>query len=397
MPRQVHKVQENPHTSVWTKLLSLEGLLLSVLLLAVPVKAQPAFDAPHTDNRSANSRHSDSKVKIGMLGSLEGADRGSSQAAQYAIAMAQRELGAQAPTLVFVDDHDRKELALTWLDKLSRDDSVQIIISVGDQRAQWIAEETEKRGLPLIVWAADESVSRGRPLVIRTALGAIDEGMMLAGEALQRGIPSFAWFADRSPYAQAVLSGMTKKLPADYSVVVQQSVTDHTDFRKQLLEVKQLGIKTIGLCLPALQAGKLALQARELEMKLSFFGCSLLSQRQAFFSSQDTLLGAWFAAIDVSDQFRERFVKLHGLSDFVDVAALHYDLTRLLAVHWKAGAPAADNIHALLSRGRYHGALGEFTVVENQELNERAVKMRVSIREIVVTGSRKVSEPRATR
>jgi ABC-type branched-subunit amino acid transport system substrate-binding protein len=317
--------------------------------------------------RSAIQAEPAPPLRVGFIGPFSGAAQIYGDACRNGFDMALGEIAGQKPMVIYEDDGFMPARTVAAFRKLTAQDNVDVIITVGSTPSNAVAPLAQAKGVPLIAWASDQQVARGRPLVIRSYPSGCDEGRRAAEELPRTGTKA-ALLTSPNDYAASWREGVVKSLSPAVLVFQDEPAGDIRDFRSLILKARERGARSYLLCLDPGTMGLFAKQARELGGAEAFGGCEYLHDHTELENSQGALKGAWFATVPVNDDFRRRYLARFKNESVLSGAANHYDLAHLLA-EVPTGSRGLNLVKALIALGPRDGVVGRFAIKD--ENNDR--------------------------
>ena len=331
--------------------------------------------------------HAQPKLRVGVIIPLSGPAKQYGDAVQRGLQMAAEDRPGSGIELLYEDDALSAPKTVTALHKLTAQDRVDAIITIGSTPSGAAAPIAESSQTPLIAWASDPKVALGRSYVIRSYVSGQEEGRRAAAEAARRGYSRTVELLGQNDYALSFREGFDAELIGRQAVLADDFPPDAMDFRSFLVKARAKNPDSAMLCLGPGQNALAAKQAQELGLELSYAGCETLHSRDEIAKAGAALEGAFFATVGVSDDFRERYRRRWGNEDVISGAAIHYDVYSLLAdASRKPPRSALDLVRALLNSGRRSGAAGEHEIVTRD--GDQMMEIKLVIREITKDGFR---------
>ncbi|MBX7144941.1 MAG: ABC transporter substrate-binding protein [Oligoflexia bacterium] len=329
------------------------------------------------------------RLRVGFIGAFSGPGREYGEASKNGFELARSDLGADAFDVIYEDDQFTPSKTVAAFNKLVDIDKVDVLISIGSSPSKVIAPLAEKKKVPLIAWASDTAVARGYNFVLRSWVSGEQEGQRIAQEASQRGYRRIALLIATSDYARSVQDGIKSTVPAGQLVLNEEYDGAAQDFKPFLLKVRAKEVEALGLCVNPGQSGLVAKQAISLGLKLAYFGCEMLHDKNEALLANGALEGAWFVTGAIEHDFSARYLEKVGNDSVISGAAIHYDVAKLVAYASRGTVDGQSLMRALLGSGPRKGAVGSFTVRERD--GDRWMDVHLTVRQIKGTGFEDIS------
>lgn len=272
-------------------------------------------------------------LKIGFIAPLSGSAAAYGVAAKNGFELALKELTSSKPIVIYEDDRFDPKLSIAAFHKLVDSDKVDLVISIASAPSAAIAPLAQAKKIPHFAWASDSKVSKDRDFVIRTYPSGYEEGVRAAQNAKRLNYKKVASFVSINAYPLSVRDGLISELSKESIVLDEQTPPEITDFKPVLLQAKNRGADSLFICLNPGQSGLFASQAREMKMNQPIFGCINLESTSERDLSKGALIGAWFVTVDVTDDFKKKYMAEFKNDEMLSGAGIHFDLLNDLAKH----------------------------------------------------------------
>lgn len=331
------------------------------------------------------SARAEDKLRVGFIGAFSGPAREYGEASKNGFELALKDFASTALQVIYEDDQFSPAKTVAAFSKLVEVDKVNVLISIGSTPSNAIAPLADKNKIPLIAWASDTHVAKGHPYVLRSWVSGEGEGKAIAAELKVRAYKRPSLLIATSDYARSVQAGLVEALGGPAALALNEEYEGTAqDFKLFLLKARAKESDAIGLCLNPGQSALVAKQARILGMRVNFFGCEMLHDRNEISQAQGALEGAWFVTGDVDPTFRERYMNLYASDSIISGAAVHYDVARLLVQAAKLGVGSESLMRNILSSGESRGQVGTFSV--KSEGGDQWIDIALIVREIKGNG-----------
>jgi branched-chain amino acid transport system substrate-binding protein len=320
-------------------------------------------------------------LKVGFIGGFSGTGQMFGEAAKNGFELARAEFGDQGLTVVYEDDQFDPKKSVAAFNKLVQRDKVDVVISLGSTPAAALAPLAERLGVPMLAWANARQIALGRKWVIRSWVSGEEEGGAIASKANELKISRLATIAYTDQYANSVVNGVrTASKPSTIPLGEVSSIDQ--DFTALILRAKKQGADGIFACLSVGQAARFAMQCRQLQFAVPILGCETFNSSTEVDLSKGALNGAWYATVEVSPEFRERFKKRFSADTSIGGSGVHYELYRIL-LEIASSSPSREQLRErLLSIRDRDSVLGKFSIISDK--GDQWFKLPVSMQQAAV-------------
>ncbi|MCC6220258.1 MAG: ABC transporter substrate-binding protein [Deltaproteobacteria bacterium] len=324
-------------------------------------------------------------INVGFIGAFSGSAQAYGDASRNGFELALQELQEKRIKVIYEDDQLTPLKTVSAFNKLlASNDNIDLVITLASGPSSAVAPLAQKKGIALLAWASDRRVSESRPMVIRSYPSGEAEGELAACEAKKRAAgKNIGMLISNNPYCQSWRNGVVPAIGAEGIKMDEELSEDLTDFKPLLLKAKSKGIKAFGICLNSGQNSLFARQAKQILGELLIFGCEYLHDKAEIQMANGALVGSWFATIETTADFRQRYVKKFGNDNVLSGAAVHYDIAYMLSDILKK-KETVDLTKALLSLGKRHGAIGAYELKD--EGGDRYIDAKLAIKEVTPEG-----------
>jgi branched-chain amino acid transport system substrate-binding protein len=325
-----------------------------------------------------------SPFKIGFIGPLTGPAASYGIASKNGIELALEELGASSGIQVlYEDDQFQPAKTVAAFRKFTEVDKVDALISVASGPSNAVAPLAQAKNILLFAWASDPRVSYARSSVVRTYPSGQAEGQRAAEEAQRLGYQAMGVYYAQSDYSHSVREGLVTALPKTSIRDEEEVQADASDFKSLLVKARARGVKQYFICFNPAQPGLFAKQMRQLQIDAPIFGCESMNAWSEVTLSEGALKGAWFASVQPTPAFRQRYQKRFGNDDVISGAAIHYDLIRSLqpVVRLPELRQSPQKlVRALIDAGVRSGAIPSFFYRTHED--DQHLQIELSLRRI---------------
>ena len=181
-----------------------------------------------------------------------------------------------------------------------------------------------------------------------------------------------------------VVAGIEKNLRPDESLeMVDNFQTDETDFKTSITKLKNRNYDAVGVFLGENQVASFYQQAVAQEFKKPTFGSHSFASKSSVTEAKGAMTGAVYPAIEVSDDFKKRYVNKHGNDLQISFAGNAYDFAMLTASLFSKNAdrPSSDEIiQAFNDVKDFEGVSGPFSFIESA--NGSGFEFEINVRRI---------------
>ena len=273
-------------------------------------------------------------LKVGVIIPLTGSAAEYGVAAQNGMRLAEKTTPHlfENIKLVFEDSRHDASLALTALKKLQTVDDVDAVISWGVGPTQAVAPITEQSKIPLIAITAESTVSDNRRYVVRFNYTAQQYANALVQYLRGCGRKKIGIVKAENPYFQNIFEGMKPSLGDEQNLDITASVqTSDADFRSIIPRVASKHYDAVGVFLVTGQISAFYQQALQLKFNAPFFGTDFFESRAEVEKAGPAIQGTVYPSMNVSDDFRSRYVSAFGNDLQIAYAGNAYDAAVLTA------------------------------------------------------------------
>jgi branched-chain amino acid transport system substrate-binding protein len=340
--------------------------------------------------KKGNSGASSKTVDIGEYASMSGETATFGQSSHEGIMLAVEEANAAGGVLgkpinvISYDDRSDATEAVTAVQKLISQDKVCAILGeVASKRSLAGAGPCQQNKIPMVSPASTNvAVTQTGDYIFRVCFTDDFQGRVCAQFAQKKGWKKVAIFTD---VANDYSKGLTKEFQAVYpsaggKIVAEESYrAGDNDFKAQLSKIKAAGVDAVFLPGYYGDVGKILRQARQIELKVPFFGGDGWDDPQTYLSLGSISDGCYFTNHYSADDDRpevKAFIaaygkryKENGAPKVPDAMAIcGYDAARVLVDAIKrAGSTDPKAIRDALAQTKdFPGASGKITIDANR-------------------------------
>lgn len=336
------------------------------------------------------------EIVIGEFASLTGATASFGQSAHRGVRMAVDEANANGGALgkklrlVTEDDQSKAGEAATVVRRMiSREKPVAIIGEVASSRSLEAAPICQQNKIPMISPAStNPKVTETGDYIFRVCFIDPFQGAVLAKFMLQRGLTKAAILTDvKQDYAVGLTAFFTDYFTKNGGAIVseQSYSSGDKDFKAQLTSIRSTNPEAILVAGYYNEAGLIASQARELEIKVPLLGGDGWDSPSLVEVAGDAMEGNFFSnhfsSEDKSPAVQNFLAKYKAkyLESPDAMAALAYDATMLLLDAMKR-ANTTDSValrDAIASTKDFPAVTGNITLDANRNASKSAVILQI--------------------
>lgn len=181
---------------------------------------------------------------------------------------------------------------------------------------------------------------------------------------MKRGFSKVGVVTAIHDYSVSWQKGVSFALPHNLLTFDEQLPPDLKDFKSLLVKARLKGVEEFLICLLPGQVGLFAKQAYEMGIKPKIGGCEFLQDENEAEIANGALAGAWYIEVEISPEFRSRYMHRYGNENILAGAAIHFDLFNLLQK--VAKKKKSEIIPSLMGIGQFRGAAGSLTMLNDK-------------------------------
>lgn len=331
-------------------------------------------------------------VNYGVIIPLSGSAANSGESCRNGINLAVEDLGPELRSRIrpiFEDDGNQAVNAVSAYKKLRMERQIDVALSFFSNTSKALAPIAEADKIPLIAIASDPDVVKGKTFVFNLWVSPEGQGEALVREARRRNYKRIAVVSATQSALMVFKSVFEQKSQGNPEIVMDKEfLPDIRDFRSVILQIKsQPKLDAVYVNLYFGQTGLFAKQARELGVRLPFFGIETFEDPAEVSSSGGALVGQWYAQADEpTGEFLSRYLaRFPGASSYT--AANCYDSIMLLSRSLSQGFPPGKFNEFLDNLKDFNGALGTYS-----STGDKRFSLPAAIKLVTKDGFEKVSE-----
>jgi len=336
-------------------------------------------------------------IKLGVVlpysGPFAGYGEEGRQGIKLAVTEASEQFGERVNIKVLYEDSKGEGAdAVRAFRKLADTDKVNAVIGeVLSSNTLALAPVADELKVPLVVPASTNAdITRVGNYTVRICFLDPEQGIVLAKYAWDDlKIKRVAIMLDKGSDYSAGLAGAFKKAFAQLGgEVVGESVVGPKDpnIGPQLIQVRNWSADAVFLPLEYPRAAQIMRQAKNMGMKLTFFGGDAWSSPKLFEMGGDAVNGSYITAHFAPDStkeavktFVENFEKTNGVKPS-NMAALSYDAAKMIiqAAMTKNDASRESLRNALFAVKDFQGATGNITIKPNGDATKDIMILNIA-------------------
>ena len=299
--------------------------------------------------------------------------------------------------LIYEDDQTSSKMAVSAINKLINVDKVPVIIG-GVTSSSFLAMAPIAELKKVVLFSPCSSspdITKTGDYIFRNWPSDTFEGKSMAEFAYKRlGVRTCSILAINNDYGVGVKNVFQKELGALGGKILSDETFDQgkTDFRNQILKLKNLNPQTIYMPGHAREVAHIIKQMKELNFNSIILGSVTFESPEIFEIAGSSAEGAFYTApsFDPNSEdtlvrsFQERYYKLYG--EKAEVFAAHaYDALKLIVFSIEKGGYVSDGIkNALYSIKNYPGVSGMTSFDENGDVNKPSIIKTVKGNKFVI-------------
>ena len=312
------------------------------------------------------------KFRIGIIHPLSGALAEYGVATSNAFKLAQETDPSVNKNIEFVfeDNAGDNTKTVSAFTKLTTFNPVDLVFVWGFGPVQAVAPIAESQHVPLIAISAERSISVGRKYVIRFNFYAEQIGEALAAHFRKQGAKKYGIIKTEQAFLNAIADGFASSLmPGETVETLDNYMLQDQDFMPSILKARQRKYDALGVLLWPGQISRFYRQLAAIGGGLATFGPHTFESYTEMKDAGGAMEGAVFAAMSVTDDFSQRYIKRFGGDNRISFAANAYDFATLSASLFGPGSKDLSPEQILAKyRGvsKYSGAGGDIHYVDTK-------------------------------
>jgi ABC-type branched-subunit amino acid transport system substrate-binding protein len=272
--------------------------------------------------------------------------------------------------LLYQDSKWDPKTAVEVFHNLHAIQKVDIIYNWGNPTSDAVAPIAERKAVSIIAMSSNHRIAAGRSYIVRSINAAEELGKLLAAHLLARGFKSTGVLLVENTYVQGLYDGMAQEFSKHGTAqAIGPFSLDQQTFGSLLPRIKSSHFDALGVFLVS---GQLSSFYRELAVqhfKIPTFSADFLDSENEIRSAGPLVEGAVFPTFDVTDTFREQYLKTFGNDVQIPFAANAHDVVLLLSeLFGKEAAeppPPAEIMAKIKTVRNFKGANGQFSVISD--------------------------------
>ena len=278
--------------------------------------------------------------------------------------LAKRDLGTQLAgiELDYQDHRFDNRAAVALVNQLPWGRNASLVYMWGYGMCQAASPVAQSRQFPMIAVSGEEGMNKGRDFVLRFSYRTQELAQKLAGYIRSKHYKRIGILEVQIAYMQGILDGLKAELRDGETIeIVDSFKPGDADFRLSIAKLKARQYDVVGALLVTGQVGEYFKQANELQFRADTFGASPFESLSEIRKAAGAMNGAVFPAVDVTEDFRGRYLKTYGNEVQLGWAANAYDFLHLIAANKGSlqGKTGTALLSALAGISSFHGAEGE--------------------------------------
>ncbi len=244
------------------------------------------------------------QVSVGVSAPLTGICAEYGTSVKRGIILAQKEQKSSSVRFVFEDNAYDARKSISAYRSLKDIKKVSAIYSWGEIPLVAVSNLAEKDRMPLLVMSNDDRLARDRKYILNMQLPPEKYAAALKSQLDKKGIKKVAFLVAEDPFTEAMARGMREQPGMQEGIVSEVSVSpDLSDFRSEILKLKNKSFDALGVYLLPGQVGVFAKQARAAGIGAFLFGADSFESSTEYALSSGALSGSLYTNIGVPNEF----------------------------------------------------------------------------------------------
>jgi branched-chain amino acid transport system substrate-binding protein len=316
----------------------------------------------------ADSRitYSENPYEIGVITALSGGMATIGTAVSNGIELARKDRPELFKNIQFSyeDDQFDPKQSITAYRKLKSSGHPFLIFGMGTLLAQAIGPTVERDRIPLINFNFEAAPAIGKQFILRSFNHTDQYMQALARHLQEQGHESFPIVQTEASFLNAMVSSFQRALGPDHKIVEAGRVLpNEMDFRVQILKLKNMNQKIIGVFLWPDQLLAFFKQARELGLSAEYFGTDLCETAATLSRDPSLVEGCVYPDNESTNEFRIRYQEEYGNESQLTFAGSAYDMTILIGelLQNQNELDSSEFVRKLTAVKEQNGVLGSFS------------------------------------
>lgn len=325
----------------------------------------------------------DDQIRIGVILPLTGKSAAWAENTKAGIDLAYNELNDDQKKrfrIIYEDDQMDNAKSVSAYHKLKNQDKVNAIITILAGSSNAVAPLAEEDKTIMIALTSDLNVNKGRTTIFRHFLTFDEDGTAINSEVEKRNYKKIVLFATNQQStlgtmnATRAASGNNQKYVKTITFEPKQ-----TDFRSDIVKIKELDPDAIGLYMLPGQGGVLARQIRESGVRASLFSMGTIDDPRELEAAQGALEGMWLSSPEgPDDALKNLYQTTYGKPSPSLFIGNAYDSAHIIFGIFANTSDTQKALNRLKSMKDFSGSMGKHLSV-NQE---NAIRSGAIIKEI---------------
>ncbi len=287
------------------------------------------------------------RLRVGVVVPLSGpvAEYGTAIRNGLELAQTDNEQLRKQIEFVFEDHYYDNKAAISAINKLAAANDVDLVYLWGYGMCQAAIPAAEAQRLPTVAVTAEDGINTGRKYVLRFSYRAKQLAEAILAYLRSRQIRQIGLVQTDIAFIKAISDGIIAGIRQDEAAeLVDSFVIGEGDFRSTINKLKGRSFAILGVLLAPGQVSEFFKQADALRYKVPAFGASPFESSSEIARANGLMENAVFPGLDISDDFAQRYIVLHGQDNQLGWAANAYDFGLILA-------RVAENLREQKTRG----------------------------------------------
>ena len=265
---------------------------------------------------------------------------------------------------LFDDDSYDPKRTIAVLNKFVDLDRINLFFVWGNEPALGVAPVAERRQTPTLVVAQHPKAGAGLQYVIRFINPASDYGHATAEYLKQRGFNRIVMLKTEISFFNVLIEELENSLLDGQEIVwIESFLSSEFDFKPTIAKLKLKSFDVLGVYLHVPQVIQYYRQAAQLNYRSATFGTTPFESKTVIEQALGAMEGAFYAHLNVEEDFRNRYIKEFGDDIEVTYAANSYQFAILVGQLFGqlSSSPSPEEIiNAFSNVPPGHGPCGKF-------------------------------------
>lgn len=329
----------------------------------------------------------DRKFKLGIIIPLSGAlsEYGTAIKNGFELAKVNKPDSFNNITYVYEDSGYDANTAITALNSIKSKHNVNLYYMWGVSPTESMLPIAERENLAVIAETTLKKATVGKKLTVRAARTGERIAKALVHQIKEKKLKRISIIVTQIPFYIDIVDYLIQELKSEGLDVVNtfEVLPDELDFKSQISRIKTNKSDSVGLFLLPDQLINFYKQQNIFKLNILTFNADLLDSTNVVKECPDTINGAFFTQVGVTEEFRNNYMKYSKSDIHIGSAAQAYDIANLVGDLFNDSndLKPEDIIKKISLISPRHGATGYYRYSDTPD-SGKELRMPVSLKVI---------------